>query len=107
MPIYVHECPACGERSEHLRPIRLMKAKVDCDSCGARTRRLISPPSRFGVDYLHEALDDSAGVAPSQVAEHRRRFPDIPMTNDGRVVVKNATERNRIVRRLNTILSDG
>jgi hypothetical protein len=40
------------------------------------------------------------GVHPSQVAEHRRVHPDIPMTDDGRVIVRSHSEKKRIMKRL-------
>jgi putative FmdB family regulatory protein len=105
MPIYEFVCEQCGWVAEELRPMKDSgKAKV-CE-CGQKMIRCFNPPARFGMDWENPCLDDSVGVMPNQVAEHRRKHPDIPMTNDGRVIIKNAAERNRIKRSLEKIFSE-
>jgi hypothetical protein len=46
------------------------------------------------------------GVYPSQVAEHRRLHPDIPMADDGRVIVLNHSGKKRIMKRLGSYDKD-
>lgn len=60
-----------------------------------------------GNDFDTPILSESMGVAPSQVAEHRRTHPDIPMTNDGRVILRSHAERKRIMKRLGFFDKDG
>lgn len=49
-----------------------------------------------GLEYDKPILSDSLGVMPNQVADHRRRYPDIPMLDDGRVVIRSHAEGKRI-----------
>jgi len=44
MPLYEYECEKCGHRFETL--VSLDKANAQrCEDCGARCRRLLSPPA--------------------------------------------------------------
>ena len=52
------------------------------------------------MQYDKPVLSESMGVHPSQVAEHRRLHPDIPMTDDGRVIMKSHNEYRRITKKL-------
>lgn len=68
--------------------------KVKCE-CGAHAPREQATAGGFRTMY-----SDAMGVHPSQVAEHRQKFPDIPLTDDGRVIIKSAKENERICKRL-------
>ncbi|MFP3345223.1 hypothetical protein R0J87_22345, partial [Halomonas sp. SIMBA_159] len=58
-------------------------------------------------DYVEPVLSEAAGVMPDQVAEHRRRHPDVPMTNDGRVIFTSHSQRKRVLRKLGMVDRDG
>jgi hypothetical protein len=74
-----------------------------CDQPAAREREGIPLP---GGNYLRPVYSDSLGVHPSQVEEHRRRFPDIPITDQGQVIFRNHYERKRILKKLGYIDRD-
>jgi hypothetical protein len=69
---------------------------VCCATCGKIAPRE-APPVQQG---FHPLLSDAMGVHPSQVAEHRAAHPDIPMTDDGRVVIRSAKDNERICKKL-------
>lgn len=105
MPVYEFACEKCGEVVEKLRPMKDSGKAEKCPECGTKMVKCYNPPARFGQTWDKPILDESVGVNANQVAEHRRMYPDIPLTNDGRVIVKSMPERNRIRNRLNDILT--
>lgn len=101
MPRYCYVCPDCGATVEQHRSMRRRNVSPSC-GCGCRMERdLGSELSGTDTqDYDHEILSDRMGVHPSQVAEHRRMFPNIPMNDQGQIVVRNGAEERRINREL-------
>jgi hypothetical protein len=68
-----------------------------CPLCGMPQRRAEHNfHQQQGCDYAQPILSESMGVAPSQVEEHRRARPDIPLTDDGRVIIRSHEEGKRI-----------
>ncbi len=51
-------------------------------------------------EYLTPVLSESVGCRPDQVAEHRRRFPDVPVTDQGQVVFTSHNQRRRVLKTL-------
>jgi hypothetical protein len=92
--IYTFYCPKC-QASERRFVWDVDADKQTCE-CGAPLRRSVPPSKQGFTPILCEAL----GVHPSQVAEHRRVHPDIPMTDDGRVVIRSYRENVRICKKL-------
>ncbi|NKB99764.1 MAG: hypothetical protein GKR90_14885 [Pseudomonadales bacterium] len=45
MPIYEYRCGGCSEISTSLRKVSESKDPIDCESCGAQARRIVSRPS--------------------------------------------------------------
>lgn len=70
-------------------------AKVCCPKCAKPAQRDVNRDTGFKTMY-----SDAMGVHASQVAEHRRLHPDIPLTDDGRVIIKSARENERICKKL-------
>jgi hypothetical protein len=85
----VHDCPAF-EKFAWDRDV----PAVTC-ACGQPAARVAADREIFHVMY-----SDTLGVMPSQVAEHRMLHPDIPLTNDGRVIITSAREHERICAKL-------
>jgi len=63
--------------------------------------------SDFGLDYRNPVLSDALAVHPEQVAQHRAAHPDIPILDDGRVVLKSHRDRQRILKKLGFHDRDG
>jgi hypothetical protein len=72
---------------------------VKCE-CGRVCGRWIHSAKHPGMDYDRPVLSESMGVHPSQVNEHRKLHPNVPMTDDGRVIVRNHSEHKRIAKEL-------
>ena len=98
MPTYVYQCPKCRTVIEETKPSRQRANAPDCpDGCGPcqRNHRLESVHSD-AQDYDKAILSDRMGVNPEQVPAHRKAFPNIPITDDGRIIVRNGAEERRI-----------
>jgi len=87
MPIYSYICDRCDNTEEVSRSIHADEVLPTCD-CGAVMRRDfgadVPTQSHQGREYSKPIISDSLAVSPSQVAEHRRLFPDIKIHDDGR-----------------------
>lgn len=106
--IYCYECDKCSRKSEELRDRDKRNARKKC-KCGGVFRRnlrseLVNSPEQ---DYRTPVLSDAMGVHPNQVQEHRRAFPDIPITDDGRVVCSSHANKKRHMKALGFIDLDG
>ncbi|MFP3421851.1 hypothetical protein R0K19_20965, partial [Bacillus sp. SIMBA_161] len=80
MPTYAYWCPECEQDEERLVPVE-ERNDQRCHTC-----HMLMPRNYFAEhastrgDYVEPVLSEAAGVMPDQVAEHRRRHPDVPMT---------------------------
>jgi len=100
MPIYCFRCPKCGQREESLRRFSQSDDPKDCPACGAamlRDLRAEVPAKPAGFETI---WSEALGVHPSQVAEHRRVHPDIPIRDDGCVGISSYRENVRICKKL-------
>lgn len=105
MPIYVFQCPACLEIVEEMRPIdERNRPGPECptEGCQHRCERNLGLEqcNTDVTEWLHPVHSERMAVNPDQVAEHRRRFPNIPLTETGEVIVTSAAEERRINREL-------
>lgn len=98
MPVFVFKCKDSHVTEEFFFSWRECPKTIKCD-CGLRAKKTICQTSCH-TPYAKPVLSDAMGVHASQVADHRKRYPDVPMTDDGRVVVKSHTEHRRIMKRL-------
>ena len=101
MPIYCYGCSNCGATASHMRRMRDCRKPIRC-SCGRPMRRLyraerVGSPNQ---NWSETVFSDSMGVAPSQVAAHRKAHPNIPMNAEGQIIVRNGAEERRIIREL-------
>jgi hypothetical protein len=100
MPIYVFRCE-CGQVQEVFRHHPDSPRRGPRCSCGKTPRRSFRDETVHAeTDWTEPLLSESMGVMPNQVAEHRRRFPDINMTDDGRVIIKSRAEKRRVMKTL-------
>lgn len=108
MPIYCYYCHNCLSHMELYREADNRNDMPVCD-CGELMDRDITAefgaPRRAGYHTTIHSV--AAGVAPSQVAEHRKLYPDIPINNDGTIPMESHYERKRILKRLGMHDRDG
>lgn len=107
MPNYAYYCPECETTEERVVPVeeRNDQRCVNCHSQMARD--YFAEHANTRGDYVDPILSEAAGVMPSQVAEHRRLHPDIPITNDGRVVFTSHSQRKQVLKKLGMVDRDG
>lgn len=86
MPIYCFVCPKCGDPAEIVRPMKDACLPLVCDVCGVKMRRdyAAQKTNAGNKEYGKTKYSDSLAISPSQVEEHRRMFPDIPIDNQCR-----------------------
>lgn len=80
MPVYCFICPECGDTAEVVRPMKDCSVPQQC-KCGANMRRdfAAQKTNAGNKEYAKTKWSDSLAISPSQVAEHKRLFPDIPI----------------------------
>ena len=109
MPVYSYQCQTCQNCMDIYRPVRDRNRSVNCrkEGCDGRAKRLFHTVNSTQQDYAQPVLSDSMGVNPDQVPEHRRNFPDVPITDDGRVICKSHHDKKRIMKILGFHDKDG
>lgn len=105
--IYTFICtdPKCGNRFESFCWVDQID-KQKC-KCGKSAQLLRWANYQKGCDYARPVLSESMGIDSSQVQEHRRVHPDIPITDDGRVIIASHAEGKRIRKKLGFFDRDG
>jgi hypothetical protein len=107
MPNYAYHCPSCEHGEERHVPVE-ERNDQRCHACHMlMLRDFQAEQASTRGDYVEPILSEAAGVMPSQVAEHRRVHPDIPITNDGRVVFTSHSQRKQALRKLGMVDRDG
>lgn len=103
MPVYCFKCIGCAHVQSEIRTIANRNEITKCEKCeiGVCSREMFAEGVHSTeMDYDKPILSDAMGVHPSQVQHHRRMHPDVPMTDDGRVIIKSHAEGKRIRARL-------
>jgi len=107
MPFFNFRCDVCGAERDVLRVTGRHQRDPVCVECGGSTTMVeelgndISftlDPHAGGKFYTHEFHSDALGIAPSQVAEHRRRFPNIPIDSECRPVFTNFKDHDNYLK---------
>ena len=88
MPIYVFKCCKCGVEVDKTLPMSQCQSKQTCPECSAAMLR------NYGAEHAHTSADsyatpihsDALAIAPDQVEEHRRMFPDVEIDHQCRPV---------------------
>lgn len=108
MPVYSFVCPVCLYREDHIRRIDDRNIPALCPIC--QKNRIVSYEERDAMSeqtgrppdlgYSTPLYSEALGVAPNQVDDARRRFPDHNFTPDGRMILESHKERNRVLKDL-------
>ncbi len=83
MPEYGFVCDSCGVGDSVIAPMSDVPQELRCKKCGAKMRRVYSFAPGGCRDYPHPIVSQSLAMNPTQIPEHRERFPDIEVTPDG------------------------
>lgn len=103
MPLYQQECTnkKCGHTFDDYRTMSKFDQNPRCPVCFGNTKRIVpTSVASMNHEYDKPVYSNSMGVHPDQVAERRRRFPGIPHTNDGRVIIRNQAELRKFSKEL-------
>lgn len=99
--LYSHKCEKCGHAAEEFRPASEYDKLPLCPTCQ------VPMPRDFIADHgaprnaeAPEYLSDALGVHPDQIAEARKAFPHHEFAPDGRMIIRNAQHRNRVMKDL-------
>lgn len=99
MPIYVYRCTVCGKATEDFRPVPEPRVLIECSACGQAAERSYSD-ERVNTDMIdNERWSESMGVAPNQVAEARRLFPDSTYDKQGRLLIRSRSHKKQELKR--------
>jgi len=105
MPRYEYVCPKCGNETEAIKPMVEADTLEPCDVCGTimvhdfQAENVLVGAGRRS--YHKPIVSDSMAVAPNQVAEHRRLFPDVKVLDDGRPVFDNFSDHEKYMKKCN------
>ena len=89
MPIYSYVCNNCGTEDTVVKPMSQHNRPEICPICHKLMERDIAAdaPRIHGNRYYNKPLhSDALAISKSQVAEHRRRWPDIEIDSEFRPV---------------------
>ena len=99
MPIYSYACDNCGKEEMVVKSLSEYDRLEPCPVCDESMRRDIAADAPHacsrGRPYAKPIHSDSLGMAPSQVAEHRRLFPYIEIDSQCRPVFKNYLDHKK------------
>ena len=103
MPRYCFICPVCSKQSEISRFMRDSSLPNLCE-CGAETLRdFTAEHSSVRGDYNEPIVSDSMAFDAVDLAEHRRRFPDVEVVVDharsARPVFRNLNQKRRYLKK--------
>ena len=104
MPLYPYKCPKCRAELDVFRPMADSDKPWKCTDCGGTMKRAFN--SQFmtgGKDYSRAIVSDSLAMHPDQILEHKKRFPGIEVTPDGRPVFDNYTKHNKYLKDINMV----
>lgn len=91
MPMYHYQCRGCDYVFREIRTIDARNDLTHCPNCKSLAERSsgTESPSIRGKNYSHPLHSDSLAISPSQIAEHRKLFPNIKIDGEGRPIFKN------------------
>lgn len=103
MPVYVYRCGVCGRTEEQVRSINKRDDLRDCSACSDNRRpgtlfrdAVASMLPHSDAGFHKPLLSRSLGVPPEQIAEAKAQFPDHEFAPDGRMIIRSATEYDRV-----------
>jgi len=102
MPMYCYLCPKCGAIKEGFRSIKDRNNLVLCPECAEPMNRdILAEQGAVRGDYNEPIVSESMAFDAIDLAEHRKRFPDIEVKVDGRSarpVFRNLSQKRRYLK---------
>jgi hypothetical protein len=96
MPFYTYICGVCGDNKEIVKSI---KDDTIPKCCGQNMNRDYKTDLPFSGnhEYGTSLHSDSLAVAPSQVEEHKRLFPDVALDSQCRPILTNVQQHDSYI----------
>jgi putative FmdB family regulatory protein len=99
MPLYEFQCGECGHVTGVIAPMSSVPTTTPCEmGCSLPSTRIFSFNSG-NVDYANPIVSQSLAMHPEQIDEHKRLFPDIPVTPDGCPVFSNFADHEAYLKK--------
>jgi putative FmdB family regulatory protein len=90
MPLYDFLCPNCGNTASEYRPLAQFNDPMVCELCQeVMDHDIVAQHASVRGNYARPIRLESMGFIadPEDVAEHRRRFPDVDLVfEDGSAI---------------------
>ena len=100
--IYCWRCPICHTQKEVSCQIEDRNLLVKC-KCGMPMKRdFIAEHSSVRADYNEPIVSDSMAFDSCDLAEHRRRFPNVEVKVEGRIanpVIRSLSQKREYMRK--------
>lgn len=102
---YDFSCPRCKVTVEVIMVMANAGDKQICKECSSVMQRDFSGVrvSKGSKQYGHQIVSDSLAMNPNQIAEHRRMFPNVQVTEEGQPVFDNYTEHEAYLKKCNIV----
>lgn len=100
----IYYCPKCDADKPLIRVTRQTDEDDLCETCGARGYyAYIKSTGQISGDknYSHPIHSNSLAISPAQVAEHKKRFPNIKIDSECRPVFDNYVEHDKYLQACN------
>lgn len=97
MPTYCYRCLNCKATSEVVRPMKKYHEPFKCPECGIEMVRNYAAerPNIGDKEYSRPIHSDSLAIMPSQVEEHKKKFPNIKLDSECRPIFDNYREHQK------------
>lgn len=99
MPMYDYECDACGGQVQEVRSIANRRDESECLSCGGNMSKVILSAPAIHGNYRTPVVSDSMAVGIDQIAEHKKAFPDVRITDQGQPIMENFTQHEAYLKK--------
>jgi putative FmdB family regulatory protein len=106
MPCYGFHCNECGTEIEVMRPMSESDKDEICSECGKPMVREFGFRVSGG-EYSRAIVSDSLAISPTQIAEHKKHFPDIKVTPEGQPVFDSFKEHDAYLRKTGFVKHPG
>lgn len=95
MPLYCFVCDKCGSKDEDIRPMSQCTEPLECSVCGSNMFRDFKAEGHnvTGTERGETFWSQSLAINPCQTEEHRRKFPNVRVREDGVIGFDSVKER--------------
>ena len=89
MAIYTFKCPRCQQRKEVMKSMKDLQGESCCNCNIDMVRDFQADLPHAAKDYSRPIHSDALAISPTQITEHKQRFPNIELDGACRPVFDN------------------